>query len=448
MVGAAFDGLLSSRLASTALIAAFAVLGLTRPSLASETETVLHVRLDNQAITPVTARFISRAIREAESMAASHLVIELDTPGGVVDATRQIVRDILASRTKVVVFVSPAGARAASAGLFITLASHVAVMAPGTHIGAAHPVRIGGLPGGPTQPKPEGKDVMGEKILNDTQAWARTLAELRGRNVEFAELAVVESKSFTATEAEAKGLVDFLATDLDMLLERLEAKGAIVRTLEMGWGQRLLAALASPNLAFILLLVGFYGLIFEFYTAGFGVAGVLGAVCILLAFVGLAVLPMNYAGLALLAVGLGLFVAEAFITSFGLLSAGGALCVILGGLMLVDSPPGFARVSASVAVPAALATAAVALFVLGGVVKAHRASVKTGSEALCGELAIAQEDFCPADEHYSGTVLVHGEYWNAVSTSPIAADAPVSIHARDGLVLTVKPNPPTQGATP
>ncbi len=416
-----------------------------QPPAETRDNLVLRIRVDDQAITPIVARFIDRAITAAEQQRARYLLIELDTPGGVVDATRQIVRRMLKSSATIVVYISPSGARAASAGLFITLTGHVAAMAPGTHIGAAHPVRIGGgLPGIPTQPDKQADDVMEQKILNDTQAWARSLAQLRGRNVEVAERAVSESRSLTATEAEREGLIDFVATDLDTLLERLNAANTTIQDLNMDWGQRLLAGLANPNVAFILLLLGFYGVIFEFYSAGFGVTGVVGAICIILALVGLAVLPLSYAGLALMAIAMGLFVAEAFVVSFGLLTVGGVVCLILGGLMLVDSPPGFARVSTAVVVPTAIATGLVAAFLLGSIVKAHRGRVQTGHGALMNERAVAQETFVAADDHYKGTVWVHGEYWNAISQTPVTAHDVVLIQHRNGLVLSVLPAQPNQ----
>lgn len=401
-------------------------------------DVVVRARIDDQAITPITARFVEGALGEADRVGAKYLVIELDTPGGVVDATRRIVRDMLASRTRIVVYVSPAGARAASAGLFLALASNVTAMAPGTNIGAAHPVQIGGLPGAPEER--QGDKVLGEKIVNDTRAWARSLAEYRGRNVELAEAAVVESRSFTATEAAKAGLVDFVAADFGELLGHLGARGATVKSVELSWGQRFLAVLASPNLAFILLLLGFYGLAFEFHAGSFGVAGVLGGVCLVLAFVGLSVLPLSYAGLALLVLGIALLIAEAFVVSFGLLTVGGVACLILGGLMLVDSPTGFVRVSLVVVIAAALATAAIATFVLAKAIKAHRSPVKTGAEALSGASAVAVEAFRASDGRYRGTVRVHGEYWSAVSKSPVASGDAVAVVHRDGLILTVDPS--------
>ncbi len=333
---------------------------------------VLHIQLQDEAITPALVRFMQRAIREAEQVRAECLVIELDTPGGVLKSTQQIVTDILASRVPVVVYVSPAGGRAASAGLFITLASHVAAMAPGTRIGAAHPVQIGGLPITPpqtpeptpsepaTEPPPSEQtqarpSAMEEKVLNDTVAWARSLAELRGRNADWVSLAVSESRVSVASEAMDDGVVDLLAADVADLLKKIDGRevevqtqagepntvrirtaDATIRTLEMWWGERLLCVISDPNVALVLMLFGFYGVLFEMYSPGWGVAGTLGVVSLVLAFFGLSVLPINYAGLALIAIAMALFVAEAFVTSFGALAVGGIVCLILGGTMLIE----------------------------------------------------------------------------------------------------------------
>ncbi len=416
---------------------------------------VFHMRLDDEPITPVTARYIERALREAASARAACLVLELDTPGGLVTSTQRIVKDILGSRVPVVVYVAPPGARAASAGVFITLASHVATMAPGTHIGAAHPVSIGGMPGTPPADTTSGRQqggVMEEKILNDAVAWARSLAELRGRNAEWAALAVTESRSITATEAVAENVIDLIAEDLDDLLAQLDGRevtlpggpavlrtaGAEVRAVPMWWGEQLLAVLSNPNVAFLLLMFGFYGVLFEFYTPGWGVGGTLGAICLVLGFFGLAVLPINYAGLLLIALALGLFVAEAFFPSFGALTLGGVVCLVLGGLMLVDSPTGLLRVSMAVVVPVALATGAITLFLVGGVVKAMRGRVQTGSEGMLGSEVVAHEAFVPVEGRYRGMVLAHGELWQAVSAAPVAAGDAVEITDREGLTLFVK----------
>jgi membrane-bound serine protease (ClpP class) len=367
----------------------------------------------------------------------------------------------------VVVFVAPSGARAASAGLFITLASHVAAMAPGTHIGAAHPVQIGTLPIAPPQPADDEEkktdrqpSPIEEKSVNDTKAWARSLAELRDRNAEWAELAVTESRSITAQAAVDQHVVDLIATDLSDLLRkldgrevslqqdqvRLETKDAALDDFEMWWGERLLGVISSPNIAFLLLIFGFYGVLFEFYSPGWGVAGTLGAVLLLLGFFGLAVLPLNYAGLALLALALALFVAEAFVVSYGALTVGGIICLILGGLMLVDSPVGFMRVSMAVVIPVAVGTGIITFLLLGSVIKAHRGRVQTGAEGLIGSLGVAKNDFEAAGDRFQGTIWVHGEYWRALSAGAVRMGQQVSVVDREGLTLNVEATPDPESA--
>jgi membrane-bound serine protease (ClpP class) len=450
----------------------------------------IEIRLENEAITPVTARFIERALEEAEKLRAEILVIVLDTPGGLVDSTRQVVRDIIASNVPVAVHVAPAGARAASAGLFITLAAHVAAMAPGTNIGAAHPVAIGG-PAGPApaerepprNPDAEKEEPGGmrrwveralnrpqdnqdgereerreqpieQKILEDTVAWARALAELRGRNAEWAARAVRQSISAPASEAVEVGAVDLLAADTSELLDRIDGRevelprerralrtaGAEVRRLEMWWGERLLSIISNPNIAFLLMIFGFYGILFELYSPGWGIPGTLGIVCLLLAFFGLAVLPTSITGLALILLALALFVAEVFVTSFGLLSIAGALLLILGGILLVDSPAGFQRVSLAVIIPVAVASAFITLFLVGSILRTHRGRVQTGGEGLMREKAIALQDFAPREERFSGTVRTHGEIWKAISPVPVQAGEPLEIVGREGLTLEVAPS--------
>jgi membrane-bound serine protease (ClpP class) len=421
---------------------------------------VLAVTLEDEAITPATARFVRRAIQHAERERAQCLVIVLDTPGGLVDSTRSIVKDILASTTPVVVYVSPAGARAASAGVFITLASHIAAMAPGTHIGAAHPVELGGLPiappGGPpaepAAPASQTTSPMETKIVNDTVAWVRALAQLRGRNAEWAARAVTESTTITASEAADAGVVDLIAPDLVSLLAKLDGRevrlpqatvrlhtaGATVRALGMWWGERLLAAISNPTVAFLLLVLGFYAVLFELYSPGWGVAGTLGVIALVMAFFGLAVLPVNYVGLALVALALGLFAAEAFVTSHGLVALGGAICLVFGGLMLIESPMGFMRVSLGVVVPVAAATGAISAFLLGSVMRARWARARTGAEGLVAERAVAQEDFRPQADRYVGVVLAHGELWHAESTTPVAAGQVLEVAVVRGLTLAVQ----------
>jgi membrane-bound serine protease (ClpP class) len=464
------------RLVMVALLVVWCALVHTCAALAQDEaqptypRSVLHVRLENEPITPVTLRFVRRALREAEQMQAQCLVIELDTPGGLLNATHGMVREILASRVPVVVYVAPAGVgRAASAGLFITLSSHVAAMAPGTRIGAAHPVQLGRLPTGPPQPvkkNEEAKDgaenekpaarqpsaPMDEKLVNDTETWARSLADLRGRNAEWAALAVTENRSITATEAVDKGVVDLLAENLDDLLAKIDGRevalphgsvqfhtsGAVVHPFSMWWGEELLGALANPNIAFLLLMFGFYGILFELHSPGWGVAGTLGVACLVLGFFALSVLPVNFAGLALIALALALFTAEAFVTSFGALTIGGIVCLVLGGLMLIESPTGFMRVSVGVVVPVAVATGLITVFLLTNVVRAYRNRAQTGDEGLIAMRAVAQDDFSPDANHYRGTVFTHGEIWQAVSAGPVGAGQSVEIKDRRGLTLIVE----------
>lgn len=432
---------------------------------AKKDSVVVTVRLSGQAITPVTARHIDHAIQYAENTQATCLVILLDTPGGLVDSTREVVKNILRSRIPIIVYVSPAGARAASAGVFITMAAHIAAMAPGTNIGAAHPVQIGGLPGRPPEPGQDQESREGKgpspsegKIVNDTTAWARSLAELRGRNVAWSERTVRESVSASASEAVKEGIVDLMADDLGDLLKKVDgsqiklAQNVVtlhtadpeIRPQEMWWGQRFLAAIASPNVALFLLILGFYGILFELYTPGWGVPGTIGVVCLVLGFFAMAILPVNFVGLALIVIALALFVAEAFVTSYGLLTLGGLACLIIGGLMLVDSPIGFLRVSLWVLVPIALATAAITVFLVRGVVKASRIPVQAGSESMTGTTAVAEADFSATGDLYSGMIHTHGELWRAFSPTPVMAGDSLEVLTREGLTLLVRPVKPSR----
>lgn len=442
---------------------------------------VLKATLDDEAISPGTAKYLQRAITEANQRGAACVVIVLDTPGGLLTSTRQLTKRILASSTPVVVYVAPSGSRAASAGVFITLASHVAAMAPGTTVGAAHPVQLGSFPVGP-QPGQSPQEKRGEsakqqedqqdkensssaarspseeKIINDTVAWVRALAELRGRNAEWAVEAVKESVSITSEDAVEQGVVELLAEDMDELLTKLDGRtvstpggpvelatlDAEVEAVPIWWGERILTLIAQPNVAFLLMMFGFYGILFELYNPGWGVSGTLGVICIVLALFGLAVLPVNYLGLILIAIALALMVAEVFVTSYGALALAGAACLVLGGVMLVDSPGGFARVSLGVVLPVALATGAVSFLLVSGIVRSHSAPVQTGGEGLIGETGRVASNFTPRGDVFHGSVAVHGERWNAVSQQPLKSDEFCEISSRDGLTLTVKP---THGIT-
>jgi membrane-bound serine protease (ClpP class) len=436
---------------------------------------VLQARLDDQPITPGVARYLERAIREADQRRAECLVIVMDTPGGLLDSTRSIVKEMLASRTCVVVYVSPAGARAASAGVFITLASHVAAMTPGTTIGAAHPVEVGGLPFQAPRPGPPNEGTgqpssakkpsasrapMEEKIVNDTVAWARALADQRHRNADWAARAVSESVSVTADEAVRLGVVDFEAADFDDLLAKLDGRQAAVaegthtlrtrhaevEVVGMWWGEEVLDLLSRPNVAFLLIVFGFYGILFELSHPSW-VAGTLGVICLLLGFFGLSVLPVNYLGLALVLVALVLFTAEVFVTSFGVLTLVGVVCLVLGGVMLVNSPGGFFRVSLGIVVPLASATAAITLLLVSRVVRVHRRRAQTGDEGLLGVRARARAPFSCQAGRYVGTVFVHGEWWQAESDAPVALGQECTVEGRRDLTLIVRPaDAPDRGA--
>ncbi|AKJ64902.1 NfeD family protein [Kiritimatiella glycovorans] len=447
---------------------------------------VWRVTIEDEAVTPGMERFVRRVLGEAEEAGAECLVIELDTPGGLLTSTRHIVQDITGSRVPVVVYVAPSGARAASAGLFITLSSHVAAMAPGTNIGAAHPVQLGppGMPspspqkpGMPERPRPdEGdspdedgsaangdgeadtnrppaqSDIMTAKQVEDAKAWVRSLSKLRGRNAEWAQKAVAESKSASAEEALELGVIDLIAEDTESLLTRIDGMeveaggttrtlataGAPVRDVSRWWGEKLLAAISNPNIAFLLLMFGFYGILFEFYSPGWGVGGVVGVLCLLLGFYGLSILPVNYAGLALLIAAVALFTAEAFVPSFGALTIGGAVCLVLGGVMLIDSPQGFMKVSLKVIVPAAAATAGITLFLVGSIVKGHRRRPLTGDPGAAEQTVEARDDFQPHGGAYRGHVYWNGEWWSAVCETPVSAGQNVKIEKREGLTLYVK----------
>jgi len=409
------------------------------------------------AISPASGEFLARAIEDAAAEGAEALVIELDTPGGLVESTRDIVQAILASRVPVVVYVAPGGARAGSAGVFITLAAHVAAMAPGTNIGAATPIQMGGDTPTPRGPAPadsavqEGQDgeegrALDQKILNDTIAFIRTIAEKRGRNAEWAVTAVTEAASITETEAVEMNVVDLVARSTTELLDEIDGRevevvdrtvtlataGAEVRMVEKGLRFKVLDAIANPNIAFVLMLIGIYGIFFELMNPGGILPGVVGVISILLAFFALQALPVNYVGVLLMLFSLVLFIAEVKVVSHGLLTVGGVAAFVLGGTMLFDSPEPFFRVSWAVIVPAAILTAGFFVFALGKAVQTWRTKPTTGAEGLVGERGVVRKRVDPR-----GTVLVHGEVWNAVADEPLDPGQAVEIVAVEGLTARV-----------
>jgi membrane-bound serine protease (ClpP class) len=396
-----------------ALLALILTLLAARPAASQ----VVHVITLDATINPATADFIHQSIQTAADENAECLVIRLNTPGGLLKSTRVIVSDLLAAPVPVVVYVAPSGSQSASAGVFITLAAHVAAMAPGTNIGAAHPV---GLQGG------EKDSIMNEKATNDAAAFIRTISERRHRNVRWAEDAVRKSISITETEALRDSVIDLIAPTIPALLDSIDGKsievdgtpttlhtkGAQVVEKEMGWKFRILDVLSDPNIAYVFFMLGLYGLLFELYNPGAILPGVVGVIALILAFYSLHTLPVNYAGLALIVFGVILFLLEIKIVSHGLLGLGGVVALLLGSIMLINSESSleFISLSWSVIISTVLFSALFFLFAIGMGIKAQRARPVTGVEGILGEVGEAMTDLNP-----EGQVRVHGEIWNASS---------------------------------
>lgn len=392
------------------------------------------------AIHPVSAELIVDAVREADAARAAALVLELDTPGGLVTSTREISSAILGAQTPVVVYVSPAGAQAASAGFFILMSADVAAMAPGTNTGAAHPVAAGGEDIGGN---------MAKKVEEDSAANIRALARRNGRNVELAQAAVIDSRSYTAEEALEGKLIDLIAPNFDELLEALDGRtvkrgddlvtlhtrGAMVEEVEMSVLRRVLSVIADPNIAMILLTLGGLGLYFELMNPGAILPGVVGGICLILGFFALSVLPVDYAGLALLLLALLLFIAEIKIVSHGVLAIGGTISLILGALMLFKTPEPAMQVSLEVIVSLALFSLATVGFLTYMALRMRQAPVRTGREGLVHEIGTARSPIAPR-----GKVFVHGEIWDAVSEEPVSPGEPVEVVAVRNLTLAVRPH--------
>lgn len=407
------------------------------------------VAVINGMIGPVSQEFIERSLDRAEKQDATLIVIQLDTPGGMLSSTREIVKLLLGSRTPVAVYVAPSGSRAGSAGVFITMAAHVAAMAPGTNIGAAHPVSIG-LGGG----KSDSTSTMNEKILNDTAAFIKTIADQRERNVAWADSAVRYSVSITEREALDRRVIDLIAPSVEALVDslngravvmspgdtvRLDLAGASINTFEYSWRYRLLEMITDPNVAYILFLLGLVGLYFELSNPGLILPGVVGGICIILAFYAFQTLPINYAGVLLILFATILFIVEIKVPSFGLLILGGVVSLVLGSIMLFkggDSPAmPEVSVSWSVLVPTVLATVAFFVLVVGKTIQAHRKRSMTGREGLVGSVGKVTVAFGP-----EGRVFVHGEIWRAVCPDcTVEAGASVRVKSVKGLLLTVEP---------
>ncbi len=462
-----FQNWLIALLMSMACLAgAHAASGTTAPS-ASGTVVVLSL---NGAVSPATADYVVRGIRQAAERNAMLVVLRMDTPGGLDTAMRSIIKEILASPVPVATYVAPSGARAASAGTYILYASHVAAMAPGTNLGAATPVAIG-MPGQPdskpaaSEDKGEEKtgsskskktqaappaDTMKAKMVNDAAAYIRGLAQLRGRNIQWAEQAVREAVSLSAEEALQQNVVDVVAQDVPALLKKIDGRKVTVQgvertlataqaetvALDPDWRSELLAVIANPGMALILMMIGIYGLIFEFSNPGSVGPGVVGAICLVLAAFAFQLLPINYAGLGLILLGLAFIIGEAFMPSFGILGIGGAVALTIGAVILFDGdvsgtyalPLPFIVTLGAVSSGLVFATVALAL-------RARKRPVVSGAEDLIGAYGIALDDF-----DQEGWVRVAGERWRATSAMGVRRGQPLRVKSRTGLMLVVEPD--------
>ncbi len=420
-----------------------AVFALAAIPSAQQTGGIYTAEIDG-IIHPVAADYVRQVIEKADAANAALVVITLRTPGGLVDSTRDINNTIIKAKTPVAVFVGPSGNRAASAGFLITIAADVAAMAPGTHIGAAHPVMGNGE---------KVDDTMAKKMASDVAAYARTLATQRKRNVGLVEQGVIESRSFTEQEALAAvpPLIDLVATDVADLVRKLDGKtitrfdghtqvlhtsGTSTTAVAMSWQQRVLSAVAHPQIAYLLLTLGTLGLTIELWSPGAILPGIAGGICLLLAFFAFQVLPVSYAGVLLILFGLALLVLEVKVTSYGLLGVGGLLSLFLGSIMLIDSPLPEMQIGLRLIVPVTVGIAGILLFLVTLAVNAQRTRAVTGASGMLDEVAYA---LTPIEAGGLGRVRAHGEIWNAVADGPVAAGAAVRINSVDGLQLHVSP---------
>lgn len=424
------------------------------------------------AIGPATADYFMTSLKDAQDADADLFVVRLDTPGGLDKSMRDMIKAILASRIPVVTYVAPNGSRAASAGTYILYASHVAAMAPATNVGSSTPVSIGGPAPFPTAPtpasepkqsepsdgddsKPEGgaaeppATAMERKVINDAVAYIRGLAELRGRNEQWAERSVRDAANLPASEALQEHVIDLIATNLDDLLAQLDGREIAVdddltvtlelgdpqvKYLEPGWRYELLATITDPNVAYILLMIGVYGLILEFYNPGMGAPGVVGVICLVLGAYALQMLPINYAGLALILVGIALMVAEAFTPSVGVLGFGGVAAFVIGSIILMDTDLPAYQISVPIIAAFAFASIAVFVFVIGVAFRARSRTIRTGAEGMVGATAEVLEDF-----DGSGHVRAFGEIWTAHASVPLTRGSTVRVSRVAGLTLDVEP---------
>ena len=425
------------------LCAVAALLLLAAPHAQSQDTPVVYTAEVDGIIQPVVAEYIRGAIARADAANARLLVITLRTPGGLLDTTRDINTAIIQSKTPVAVWVGPSGSRAASAGFLITMAADVAAMAPGTHIGAAHPVSGDGT---------KMDDTMARKVASDTASYGRTLAQQRKRNSVLIEQAITESRSYT--EQEALGaqppLIDVVASDVNDLISKLEGRtvlrfdgsstalrvaGARIEAIDMTWAQRVLSAVAHPQIAYLLLTLGMLGLTVEFWNPGAIFPGVAGGICLLLAFFALQVLPISYAGLLLILLGIVLLILEVKVTSFGVLAIGGVASLFFGSLMLIDSPLPEMQIGLRLIVPITFSVSAIILFLVQLAVRAQQQRPVTGAAGMIDETGSALTSIEPGGV---GRVQTHGEIWTATAGEPIAAGERIQVVSVKGLLLTVR----------
>jgi len=439
------------------------------PALAWAPEPPVALLTINGAIGPAIADYVHRGVEQAAKQGAQLLVLQMDTPGGLDTSMRAIIKDILASPVPVAAFVAPGGARAASAGTYILYASHIAAMAPATNLGAATPVAIG-APGGGAQDedgkadgKTDGKagktgkgeaggtsSTMTRKQVNDASAYIRSLAQMRDRNAEWAERAVREAVSLSASEALKMKVIDLVAENVPDLLRRLDGRklkvsdaervlrtaGVVATPVEPDWRTRFLSVVTDPSIAYVLILLGIYALVFEFSNPGLVFPGVVGAICVLVALYAFHLLPVNYAGLALMLVGIAFMVGELFFPAYGSLGIGGAIAFVIGSVILIDTDVPGLGVPLSLVLGLAAGSAAFLFLVVGMALKAHRRPVVSGREELLGSTGEALEDF-----EQEGWARIHGETWRIRSAAPLRAGQRVRVVAMHGLLLEVVPEP-------
>lgn len=415
--------------------------------MAAPNNAATFIKIDG-AIGPSTADFVHRSLKKANESKASLFILELNTPGGLDKSMRTIVSDILDSPIPIICYVAPSGARAASAGTFILYACHVAAMAPGTNIGAATPVSIGFGGESEKDKKPHQITAEEQKVLNDARAYIRSLAQLRGRNVTWAEQAITQGASLSAIEALKLKVIDLIAPNLNSLLSQLDGRKVTINnqeivlntenlqvtTINSDWRSQFLAVITDPNIAYILLLIGIYGLFFEFFSPGFVLPGVAGVISLLLALYAFQLLPINYAGLGLILFGIAFLVAEAFVPSYGSLGIGGIIAFIIGSIMLLSTDvPGF-QIALSLIATVSVVTAIFFLFILNMAIRARFRPAASGSEQLINKTAIIQ-----MDSDTNPRIRILGELWQVNSDTPLSNGQIVKIVRREGLTLWVQP---------